>query len=114
VLHAVWLRASLVNGIGTRAVYYARSSDGGQTWSTPVEVAKGALDWPRIAVGSANQVYLAWNQARAQSAGTDASSSVEVWSRFSTDGGQRWSEAARVQGFDQVSGPVGLTSDNAG
>ena len=114
VLHAVWLRASLLSGTGTQAVYYARSSDGGQTWSAPVKVAEGVVDWPRIAVGSANQVYLVWNQARARTAVTDVSSSVEVWGQFSTDGGRRWSEAARVRGFDQVSGPVGLTSDNAG
>jgi hypothetical protein len=114
VLHAVWLRASLLSGIGTQAVYYARSSDGGQTWSAPVKVAEGAVDWPRVAVGSANQVYLVWNQARARSASTDVSPSAEVWSQFSTDGGKRWSEAARVRGFDQVSGPVGLTSDGAG
>ncbi len=114
VLHAVWLRASLLNGTGTQAVYYARSSDGGQTWSAPVKVAEGAVDWPRVAVGSANQVYLAWNQARALSAGASVLPSAEVWSQFSTDGGKRWSEAARVRGFDQVSGPVGLTSDSAG
>jgi len=114
VLHAVWLRASLLSGTGTQAVYYARSSDGGQTWSAPVKVAEGAVDWPRIVVGSANQVYLVWNQARARTAGADGLPSAEVWGQFSTDGGQRWSEAARVRGFEQVSGPVGLTSDSAG
>jgi hypothetical protein len=114
VLHAVWLRASLPGAVETQAIVYARSTDGGKTWSSPVHVAEGAVDWPRVAVSGAGQVYLVWNQARVRSEGVTSQQSAEVWGRFSPDGGQRWSEAARVRGFEQVSGPVSLASDGVG
>jgi len=113
VLHAVWLRAPLPGGAGTLAVVYARSTDGGQTWSAPVQVAEGAVDWPRVAVGGVGQVYLAWNQARTRIGGVASQQSAEVWGQFSPDGGLRWSEAARVRGLE-VSGPVGIASDGVG
>jgi hypothetical protein len=114
VLHAVWLRAPLPGGAGTLAIVYARSTDGGQTWSAPVQVAEGAVDWPRVAVGGAGQVYLAWNQARMHIGGVASQQSAEVWGQFSPDGGLRWSEAARVRGLGEVSGPVSIVSDGAG
>ena len=114
VLHAVWLRASLPGAAGAQAVVYARSTDGGQTWGAPVQVAQGAVDWPRVAVSGVGQVYLVWNQTRARSEGVTSKQTAEVWEQFSPDSGQRWSEAARVRGFEEVSGPVSLVSNGAG
>jgi hypothetical protein len=108
ILHAVWLRTNLPNGTGPQAVYYARSTDNGQTWSAPVRVAEGLVDWPRIAAIGTNQVLLVWNQARS---GNPNAPAIEVWSQFSSTGGDRWSAASRVGGLGEVSGPVGLASD---
>ena len=109
VLHAVWLRAQLPGGAHTQAVVYARSTDGGQSWSTPVKVAEGWVDWPQVTVPSTGQVYLIWSQSQGRQA-----SLTEVWGQFSPDGGGRWTEPKRVSGFEQVSGPAGLSSDDAG
>jgi hypothetical protein len=113
VLHATWLQSTLPGGRAARAVYYARSTDQGKTWSAPVKIAEGAIDWPQLSVMAADQVYVAWTQTASQST---ASSPVQysVWGKYSFDGGERWSPAEAVPGFGQVSGPVGLHSDNAG
>lgn len=112
VLHATWLRSRLPGGAGAQAVMYARSTDGGQTWGAPFQVAQGAVDWPRVAAADPSQVHLVWNRLRGQNDG--GYSLAEVWSQFSPDGGQRWSEPARVQALEEVSGPVGLAADEGG
>jgi len=109
-LHATWLRTSLPGQVSTQAVYYARSTDGGQSWSTPLEVANGSVDWPRLAVPQAGQVYLAWSQAQPL-AGVNQS---VVLGQYSLDGGQRWSESAAIRGFEHIDGPASLTTDGAG
>lgn len=114
ILHAVWLRSLLPGGMGAQAVMYARSTDAGQTWSAPIQMAEGSVDWPRIAVSETGQVHVIWNLNRTRTGSSSTSHYAEVWGRFSLDGGQRWSEPTRVRGFDAVSGPVGLTSDGAG
>jgi len=111
VLHAVWLRGALPGGTSVQAVFYARSTDDGQTWSAPLKIAEGAVDWPRIA-SVEGQVHLVWNQARARGGSTVLS--AEVWQQFSLDDGQRWSEPARVRGFEEVSGPASLAAAGEG
>ena len=109
-LHATWLRASLPGQVATQAVYYARSTDGGQSWGNEVEVASGSADWPRLAVPQAGQVYLIWSQAQPL-AGADQRI---VSGQYSLDGGQRWSEAKAIRGFEHIDGPASLTTDGAG
>lgn len=113
ILHAVWLRSELPGGANSPAIFYARSVDSGKTWTTPVQLAEGNVDWPRIAVPTANQVLVAWNETRASDKAQTAAP-MSVWERTSTDGGLQWVDASRVPGFEQVSGPIGVTSDQAG
>lgn len=113
VLHAVWLQAALPDSMSSQAIYYARSVDQGLTWSESFKVAAGPVDWPRLAIDQANYVYLSWTQT-ANALPTDSPTPYSVWSAFSPDGGQRWSEPAAVLGFQQVSGPNGLSADAAG
>ncbi|MCL5999503.1 MAG: glycoside hydrolase [Chloroflexi bacterium] len=113
VLHAVWLRAELPGGTNPQAVFYARSTDGGQTWSEPVKVAEGSVDWPRVAVIGEGQVYLVWSQLKSDVQMADGGG-IDAWGQVSVDGGQRWQEPKLVRGFEGLSGPVGLTTDGAG
>ena len=78
-LHAAWLRSSLPGSAATQGVYYARSTDGGKTWSAPVKAAEGAVDWPRLAVAG-SQVHLLWNKLRSDG-------SAELWWQLSSNGG---------------------------
>lgn len=109
-LHAAWVRTSLPGQVTTQAIYYARSTDNGQSWSSPVEVASGWVDWPQLAVPQAGQVYLAWVQAQPQT-GEDQRT---LQGQYSLDGGQRWSQAQVVRGFERLDGPASLTTDGAG
>ncbi len=113
VLHAVWLQSTWPGSRSGRAVYYARSTDQGETWSTPLKIAEGAVDWPQLSLVTGNDVYVAWTQPASQ---TTARSPVQysVWGKYSSDGGARWSQADAVPGFGQVSGPMSLGSDGAG
>ncbi|MBI5566695.1 MAG: hypothetical protein HY870_17475 [Chloroflexi bacterium] len=109
-LHTAWLRTSLPGQATTQAVYYARSTDGGQSWSTAVEVANGLVDWPRLAVPQAGQVYLVWTRAQPQAGGNQ----LTVLGQYSLDGGRRWSEAKSIRGFERIDGPASLTTDGTG
>jgi hypothetical protein len=111
-LHAVWLRVLPPGGVGRQVIYYASSTDQGQSWSAPLQVAEGAVDWPRVIVMGPNQVYLAWTQTIPQSGGSAAPLSVR--GLFSPDGGKRWTGAAPIKGLEQVSGPIALAADGTG
>jgi hypothetical protein len=113
VLHAAWLQSTWPGSTSERAVYTARSTDQGETWSTPLKIAEGDVDWPQLSLVTADDVYIAWTQAASQ-AGAKSSLQYSVWGKYSSDGGARWSQPAPVPGFEQVSGPVGLGSDGAG
>lgn len=106
ILHAVWQRRALPGQNQPEEIYYAASRDDGRTWSTPRQAASGVVAWPQVIVPAAGQVYLAWCQ-------TEANAS-NVRGQFSPDEGQRWSAAAPIYQFDQVSCPVSLATDALG
>jgi hypothetical protein len=112
-LHVTWVRVDGPSGNAAQAIYYARSNNEGQAWTAPVKVAEGRVDWSRISTGSANQVFMAWHVARS-GAEVNAEAPFEVWSSVSPDGGQRWSDPARVAGLEQVSGPADIEADQDG
>jgi hypothetical protein len=99
LLHIVWIRASLPDHGPPLGVYYARSLDGGETWSEPIEIATGPYAWPQIAVSAPGQVHILWN---------DATEPHAWWHQASTDGGESWTRPERVPGFGDVPGPVAL------
>ncbi len=113
ILHAVWLRTNPPGGVGPQAIYYSRSTDHGVTWSPAVQLAEGDVDWPRLAIPDTQKVYLAWNEA-ADSSQSGPTTPFKVRGQFSLDGGQRWSAASDVRGFELVSGPVGLVASGSG
>lgn len=88
-LHAVW-QTSQDEGYG-QAVYYARSTDGGESWNAPAQLAyRGPndtwMDWPYIMAHGESELHLIYvdgtNQGRAH--------------RISMDGGETWSEPYHV------------------
>ncbi len=75
--------------------YFATSTDGGRTWSAPVEVGASAgqitvNEWwndGAIATDSAGDLYATWDTQ-----GKDEGHRTDIgWVSFSTDGGQEWS-----------------------
>jgi hypothetical protein len=77
-------------------IYFAKSADGGATWSKKAEVSlapdRVAHAFPAIAAGAAGDVRVAWMDARADS----------LWNtyyRSSRNGGGTWSAEADLSGF---------------
>ncbi len=104
-LHVAWVRAPLPGNGPSEGIYYTRSTDAGQTWSEPVQVADGAYDWPRVAATLTGQVHLLWGEANGRFGWTH---------QWSVDGGAGWTRPERIGRFAGVPGPAGLVGDGAG
>jgi hypothetical protein len=104
-LHVAWVRGSQDGPFPPEGIFYARSTDGGGTWSEQMVMAEGAYDWPRIAAPLPGQAHLLWSEVTGKGGWTH---------RWSADYGASWSTQEQVRGFRDVPGPVGLTADSAG
>jgi hypothetical protein len=98
---------------GAQAVFYSRSLDGGQTWSKPLMVAEGLVDWPSVTVAASGQVHIGWLHMRPL-VQSDSQAPYELWTQSSTDSGNAWNYPQLLNGFDAVSGKPGFTSDGTG
>jgi hypothetical protein len=90
-LHAVWVERSPPNWVGHR-LYYSRSEDGGQTWTSPVLLAEAqpGEEWaetPSLAATADGNLHLVW-----------ICEEVNRCYRTSEDGGRSWSAAERILG----------------
>jgi hypothetical protein len=104
-LHAVWLRLALPDSGSLEGVYYARSLDGGESWSEPFAVAEGSFGWPQVVVAGAGQVHLVWQGVNGRS---------DWWHRHSPDAGKAWTSPVRLPGFGNVGAPTELMVDDSG
>lgn len=81
-------------------IYFARSDDGGRTWSPNVRVnddKSGRLqDKPSLAVDGRSRLYLAWRDDRNGESVPDP----DIYFARSVDGGETWSANVRVNGDD--------------
>jgi hypothetical protein len=99
---------------GIYDIYFANSTDGGQTFSTNKRVNDDPLNrWqltPSVAAYGLKNVYIAWMDGRNHSNGTD------IYLAYSTDGGNTFSENKRVNdgvGVVTQSEPA-IAVDNSG
>jgi hypothetical protein len=101
VLYALWNAGAVDRG--PERMFFARSEDGGRTWSRKVDVsgapAGSAHAFPAIAAVGAGDVRISWMDAR-------AGALWNVYHRRSTDGGESWSAEADlstlVPGFEYI------------
>jgi hypothetical protein len=91
-LVAMYTGATALNGKGH--VWTKRSTDGGVTWSTAVEVGNGAnnASFPAIAGGASGVFRMHYAD--------DRTGSWNTWYRSSTDGGLTWSAETDISDAD--------------
>ena len=102
LLHAVW--TEYVNS-GAPQIYYAHSTDNGNTWSTPSDISLTTTAVVPVVAADASHVYVAW---------TDAVATGELYFRRSADGGNTWSAQEQLTASGGYSRPSGLLVDSAG
>jgi hypothetical protein len=104
-LYALWNAGPNDTKRAPERIWFARSTDGGATWSTRQEVSTApagvAHAFPAIAADSSGDVRIAWMDARAP-----GGSLWNVYYRTSSDGGATWSAesdiSSAVTGYDYI------------
>lgn len=107
-LHVVWTELELPNGWPPLGVFYSRSFDGGETWSTSFQMAgEGYLEVNVVPVDQ-NLIHTAWNAMVGISG---------RYHRWSSDSGMTWSETDEIVPAALGGGstnPPGLAVDASG
>jgi hypothetical protein len=106
-VHVVWTQFELPRGWPPIGAFYSRSIDGGQTWSSPREMAGLNRGLITVATRGDDDVHLAWNAV------------VAIGDRdhaWSADGGETWSapEPLSTQIRGGWTGPPAIAFDSAG
>jgi hypothetical protein len=86
VIHVVWEDLSS----GKARIYYKKSTDQGQTWSTSQTLtsSSGNSMTPALAIDSDKTLHVAWCD--------DTPGNPEIYTKNSADGGSTWSAAKRL------------------
>jgi hypothetical protein len=85
--------------------YFARSTDGAASWSTPVDVSAAQNGsnhaFPALVAGAAGDVRIAWMDDRNgfDPGGNDPAARWNTYYRSSADGGATWSSEVRLSAF---------------
>lgn len=105
-LYTLWNAGSVDKG--PERIYFSKSTDGGNTWSSKQDVSIAPQGthhaFPAIAAAGNGDVRIAWMDARAAHGGMDR---WNVYFRSSTNGGASWSQEVDLSTY--VSDPA-LTS----
>ncbi len=104
-LHVVWSEFERPWDMEPVGVFYARSTDGGATWSPAVLLAGPGANQIDIASGGARTVHVVWNGAR----GVEGR-----FHRWSSDGGATWSPVQQIVARGTADGVPQLAVDSAG
>ncbi|MCB0254184.1 MAG: exo-alpha-sialidase [Anaerolineae bacterium] len=94
-----WTRHSEETNWGPAGVWFSRSSDGGQNWTTALEVAPGqGYGASELFVDTDGRFHLVWIGNLAVGG---------RYYRWSTDGGRSWSDEVTIASPDQARGYAG-------
>ncbi len=102
-LYALWNAGAVNNDKGPERMYFAKSGNGGATWSAKAEVSTAPAGsnhaFPAIVAGATGDVRISWMDTR-------AGSLWNTYYRSSTDGGATWSAevdlSTHVSGFNYI------------
>jgi hypothetical protein len=102
-LHLLWLHNSLSPGTDPLGLFYARSEDGGQSWSPPELVTEKASDQNHIVGIGDHTVLRVWQEVNQDNA--------ILWYQQSLDSGHSFERASLIPGFGNLFGVTGLVGD---
>jgi hypothetical protein len=105
-LHAIWTRASIPGGSGTLSLQYARSTDGGITWSAPQAVVENSVSWSEIVGTGMQTIQRVWQ-------GNNGGNTT-LYHEQSLDNGDSWTRTVPVSVFGNVIVSPSLSTDQAG
>ncbi len=104
VVHVVWAQVSSV-GEKSSSVHWARSTDGGATWSVPRTIYGEPCSHPRLALSGLGNIHVLWVGEQ----------DTRQWGhRRSADGGETWTSVGQVVGFGHLQGEPDLVYDGVG
>jgi hypothetical protein len=104
-LHLLWTRYSPPPKVQPQALVYARSTDGGQSWSEPQTVVQAPLLWSRITGVDDNGIHRHWQEV--------IGGRTMLWQETTLDDGRNWSYTS-LAAATGAPGPVGLVNDGGG
>lgn len=90
---------------GVQRMYFARSVDGGATWSAPADVSRAPVGannlFPALVARGDGDVRIAWQDDRNgfDPGGDDPAARWNTYYRSSTDGGRTWSPEVQLSAF---------------
>ncbi|MBI5936080.1 MAG: exo-alpha-sialidase [Chloroflexi bacterium] len=97
-IYALWNAGSVAKG--PERIYFAKSTDGGVTWSAKQDVSTAPAgthhNFPAIAATGNGDVRISWMDARAANGGMDK---WNVYYRSSTNGGSSWTSEVDLSTF---------------
>lgn len=105
-LHLMWTRYSLPNGVGSMGLFYARSDNGGETWSQPETVADKPVLWSEITGYGEATVHRVWKEL--------SGGRTTLWHEHSLDSGVTWERISPTTIFADTIGEPAIAVDPAG
>ncbi len=99
-LHLIWTQHTFPNGIGPLSLVYARSDDGGQSWSEPEEVAQQPVVWSELAAIGERSLHRVWL--------TEDNGRLVLSHQSSIDNGLTWNPPGAVLTPNTLGGPAAL------
>lgn len=105
-LHVIWRRQLISSPEAGLGLYYARSEDGGETWSQAQTVLDGGVLWGGLVETSTGQLYRVWQ--------TPSDQQIVIGSQISADDGITWSPPLTVLNTAEALLPFQLLADQSG
>ena len=108
-IHLVWQGINLTNPTGYQ-IRYVKSTDGGNTWSNPVNITSENYNQydPAIAIDSFNNIHIVWD------GGYSSNPNYQIRYSKSTDGGNTWSNPVNItsENYNQYSPVITINTPN--
>ena len=105
-LHVFWEQATLSEANKAVGLYYARSEDGGDTWSESEVVLDAIIDWSYIFTTDEDSLLRIWQE--------DSSNSKEIKYQVSNDDGLSWENSESVSILSEAIDETSVIGDRSG